>query len=269
MNLCVNARDAMPSGGTLTVETYMVEMKDPPNADDPPPGHWVVLSVGDTGTGIPEEVRPHLFEPFFTTKELGKGTGLGLSTVYGIVTTAGGHIRFTTATGKGTTFRIYLPAASGSKASPSAPAIASPVASSDSATSALTWGIPTVSNKQKPLLLLVDDQDAIRDLSARVLRETGFEVVTASSGNEAIGLLPDVTRPVTMLVTDMRMPGMTGREVASLVRAAHPSVKVLYISGDSEETSSANEAFLPKPFTIDELTDAVIALLGPRTHPDA
>ncbi|WP_439621974.1 PAS domain S-box protein [Gemmata sp.] len=258
MNLCVNARDAMPGGGTLTVETGVTEVAEAQSPDDPPPGRWVVLSVGDTGTGIPEEVRPHLFEPFFTTKELGKGTGLGLSTVYGIAATAGGHIRFTTATDCGTTFRIYLPAAG------AAAGFFPPPGRDGPARPRAADGPPprVAAFADAPLVLLVEDQPAIRELSARVLTETGFEVLAACDGIEALSVLADLSRPPAVLVTDVRMPNMTGRDLADRVRLKHPEIKVLFISGDTEEVSGPNEAFLAKPFNIDELTDAVIGVLG-------
>ncbi|MCE9565321.1 MAG: PAS domain S-box protein [Planctomycetes bacterium] len=267
MNLCVNARDAMPDGGTLTVETGVVEIADTPGPDDPPLGRWVVLSVSDTGTGIPEEVRPHLFEPFFTTKELGKGTGLGLSTVYGIAATAGGHIRFTTATDCGTTFHIYLPtAAMGASLFPAQPVSESldgVAHSAENHTALPPARSPITPIAGTPLIMIVEDQFAIRELSARVLEETGFEVVTAADGLEAIGKLIDLPRPLGVLVTDVRMPRMTGRELADRVRLTYPEVKVLFVSGCTEELSSLNEAFLAKPFNLDELTDAVIAIISP------
>jgi PAS domain S-box-containing protein len=260
MNLCVNARDAMPAGGTLTVETGVAEVTEVQSPDDPPPGRWVVLSVSDTGTGIPEEVRPHLFEPFFTTKELGKGTGLGLSTVYGIAATAGGHIRFTTATDCGTTFHIYLPTAG-------AAAGYFPPPGRDTGPRPRAADAPpppprVAAFADAPLVLLVEDQPAIRELSARVLGETGFEVIAAGDGIEALSVLADLSRPPAVLVTDVRMPNLTGRDLADRVRLKHPEIKVLFISGDTEEVSGPNEAFLAKPFNIDELTDAVIAVLG-------
>ncbi len=275
MNLCVNARDAMPNGGTLTVETGVTESTDLSGPDDPPPGRWVVLSVSDTGTGIPEDVRPHLFEPFFTTKELGKGTGLGLSTVYGIAVTAGGHIRFTTATDCGTTFYIYLPIAPIPIAAGFSPAGSDFEAGVERGASQGAKDLggesiaplvrsPSMPRSDMPLILLVDDQLAIRELSARVLEETGFEVVTACDGLEAIGKIVDLPRPVGVLVTDLRMPGMTGRELADRLRLTYPDVKVLFVSGYLEDMSGANESFLGKPFNLDELTDAVIAMLSIR-----
>ncbi|MFO0824618.1 MAG: PAS domain S-box protein [Gemmataceae bacterium] len=271
MNLCVNARDAMPTGGTLTIETSAVEVGDFPAPDDPPAGEWVVLSVTDTGTGIPEEVRPHLFEPFFTTKELGKGTGLGLSTVYGITTTAGGHIRFTTATACGTTFHIYLPTVvnTASKSVRSGPdAKAEPSSQGTLDSEPLRLPQPTVRpSPDSPLILLVEDQSAVRELSARVLEETGFEVITCADGLEALEKLVDLPRSLSVLVTDVRMPRMTGRELAARVRKSFPELKVLFVSGYTEEVSDPNEAFLAKPFNIDELADAVIALRGAAPPP--
>jgi len=277
MNLCVNARDAMPDGGTLTVETGVVEITETPGPDDPPEGRWVVLSVSDTGTGIPEDVRPHLFEPFFTTKELGKGTGLGLSTVYGIAATAGGHIRFTTAADAGTTFYIYFPmAGTGAGYFTDTPTMAvaeSTTKSEDADCPQHQVGvfapqslphIPMIPQAGSSLILLVEDQAGIRDLATRILEETGFQVVSAGDGLEALGKIVELPRPLDVLVTDVRLPGMTGRELADRVRLTHPEIKVLFMSGDLEEASHPNESFLAKPFNLDELTDAVIAILASR-----
>ncbi|MBA4067000.1 MAG: hypothetical protein C0501_25480 [Isosphaera sp.] len=265
MNLCVNARDAMPGGGTLAVETGVVEVPDPPGPADPPPGRWVVLAVSDTGTGIPEEVRPHLFEPFFTTKEIGKGTGLGLPTVYGIVTTAGGHVRYTTEMGRGTTFRAYFPAPPDEWPAGDHRLTAEEAARADPAAEPVGSG--------RPVVLLVEDQPAVRELSCQVLAGAGFEVVTADDGPDALARLAALPAPPAVLVTDVRMPRMGGRELADRVRAACPGVRVLFVSGFSPETvlpagPTADEAFLAKPFGVDRLADAVRGLVGPATHPD-
>jgi PAS domain S-box-containing protein len=257
MNLAVNARDAMPKGGTLTVETRLTETG---RGGDLPPGRWVVLSVADTGTGIPAEVRPHLFEPFFTTKEVGKGTGLGLPTVYGIVTTAGGHVRYDTAPDCGTTFRVYLPAASDergqrtedrgqkSEEEPNLSSVLCPLSS------------------DCPRVLLVEDQPAVRALAAQILAGEGFAVTEAEDGPDALAKLSALPSPPDVLVTDLQMPRMNGRELADRVRALRPGVRVLFVSGFAPEeilpaSTGANEAFLPKPFGSDELVAAVRGLV--------
>jgi signal transduction histidine kinase/integral membrane sensor domain MASE1 len=266
MNLVVNARDAMPSGGTLTLATDMVEV-GAGDGSDLPPGRWVVFSVADTGTGIREEVRPHLFEPFFTTKELGRGTGLGLSTVYGIVTTAGGHLRYDTSAGRGTTFRVYLPATD------NAPVERDAVS---------RQGRENCGNPSRPdavagngharpapvRVLLVEDVPEVRSLAVQILQNAEFAVTEASDANDAIDKLNGMTVAPDVLVTDLQMPGMNGHDLAARVRNDHPGIRVLFISGYAPESSPRSDApgfgnaFLPKPFSPDELTKAVQGLLG-------
>jgi CheY-like chemotaxis protein len=262
MNLVVNARDAMPSGGTLTLGTDLVEV-DQLDGSDLPPGRWVVFSVADTGTGIREDARAHLFEPFFTTKELGRGTGLGLSTVYGIVTTAGGHLRYETATGRGRTFRVYLPVAAEESTDANESRQQGP------STPAPTASDPFGANgRAKPVrVLLVEDVPEVRSLAVQILEDAEFFVTEAADADEAIGKLGRTALAPDVLVTDLQMPGMNGHDLATKVRAAHPGIRVLYISAYSPETSvraidRPREAFLPKPFSPDELTRAVWGLMG-------
>jgi PAS domain S-box-containing protein len=259
MNLAVNARDAMPHGGTLTVSASLkIDPRNPP--PDCPPTRWVMLSVSDTGTGIPEEVRKHLFEPFFTTKEVGKGTGLGLSTVYGIVTTAGGSIRYETAVGAGTTFHIYLPATEAeweSDLPTTEAAVATPAVEFEKT--------PPARLQTRPVVLLVEDQTDVRALSVRVLESAGYPVIEAESGPMALAKLAKVPVGPFVLVTDILMPRMNGRELASQVRAIRPDVAVLLMSGYAPENILANdtlvdEAFLAKPFSPEELLHAVSTL---------
>jgi PAS domain S-box-containing protein len=248
MNLAVNARDAMPRGGTMTIESRLPVPSDGEFAS----GEWVVLSVTDTGTGIPEEIRPHLFEPFFTTKEIGKGTGLGLSTVYGIVTAAGGHIRYDTQAGKGTTFQVFLPAAHGVE--------------QDSKHPAPSEGKrPQPPEADSPVILLVEDQAEVRKLSAWVLREAGFSIVEAESGPDALAKLETIPAGPLTLVTDVLMPQMTGRELADRVRMLRRDIAILFVSGYTSEQvipsePLPSEAFLAKPFSPDQMLDAVRAL---------
>ena len=266
MNLVVNARDAMPEGGTLTLATDVIEV-GASEGTDLPAGRWVVFSVADTGTGIREEVRPHLFEPFFTTKELGRGTGLGLSTVYGIVTTAGGQLRYDTATGRGTTFRVYLPAA---KEKAAGSEVSSSTAGEDLPRPALGPSTANGSTRATPVrVLLVEDVPEVRALALQILRCVDFAVTEAEDADDAIGKLHAMSDPPDVLVTDMQMPGMNGHELAARIRADHPSIRVLFVSGYAPETppradpsgAGAREAFLPKPFTPDELSRAVRGLV--------
>ena len=272
MNLVVNARDAMPEGGTLTLATDVIEV-GAGEGTDLPAGRWVVFSVADTGTGIREEVRPHLFEPFFTTKELGRGTGLGLSTVYGIVTTAGGQLRYDTATGRGTTFRVYLPAAkdgtddSEAMSSPTAEDHPTPAAPGSPAPDS---SIANSSARATPVrVLLVEDVPEVRSLARQILSGAEFAVTEAEDADDAIGKLHAMSDPPDVLVTDMQMPKMNGHDLAERIRADHPGIRVLFISGYAPETLPradpggvrAGEAFLPKPFSPDELSRAVRELV--------
>ncbi len=251
MNLAVNARDAMPEGGMLTIRTDRVRADDAPLCDitEMPPGTYVMLSISDTGTGIDPEIRSHLFEPFFTTKEKGKGTGLGLSTVYGIVKQSNGHICMTSELGHGSTFRICLPAVAGT-----AESLRSAVQRNTE-----TRGIETI--------LLVEDEDIVRRMAVEILRENGYRVLEAANGNEAIRLNELHPGTIHMLLTDVIMPGMNGQELAKRLTVDRPEMRVLYMSGHtgdaiiSHGTLKAGSAFLQKPFLSDILTRAVRDLL--------
>ena len=276
MNLVVNARDAMPNGGTLTLTTDVVEV-GAGDAADLPAGRWVMFSVADTGTGIREDARAHLFEPFFTTKELGRGTGLGLSTVYGIVRTAGGQLRYETAPGRGTTFRVYLPVAKDesdrdSANKPGTGTHSSPPAAPIQAHPAPGPSVANGTARSAPLVrvLLVEDVPEVRSLASQILQDAEFSVTEAVDADDAMGKLRAMTHPPDVLVTDMQMPGMNGHDLASRIRADHPEVRVLFVSGYAPETSMRagaeghREAFLPKPFSPDELTRAVRGLVHIR-----
>ncbi len=237
VNLAVNARDAMPSGGKLTIETSNVTL-DAEQAGRHAgmrPGDYVLLEVGDDGQGMTPDVLEHVFEPFFTTKERGKGTGLGLSTCYGIVKQSGGWIWVASEPGRGTTFSIYLPRL-GVEAEAFAPAELGP----------LHGGTETI--------LLVEDDPKVREVAVRALRDRGYRVLEAATGTEALSAAESTGDPINLLLTDVVMPHMSGRELAERVRALRPRIRVLYTSGYGEYVSvhhpepGRSVALLPKPF---------------------
>jgi signal transduction histidine kinase/ActR/RegA family two-component response regulator len=251
VNLAVNARDAMPRGGHLTLETRNVVLDEAYGHVHPGivPGAYVVLSVSDTGAGMTEEVKSHLFEPFFTTKEVGKGTGLGLSTVHGIVTQSGGHIEVYSELGLGTTFKIYLPQVR-SEAGPTVP-----TRSHD----AVPRGTETV--------LVVEDEGAVRRLTCRTLEEQGYTVLAAEHPDEALHLDAQHPGAIHLLVTDVVMPGMVGSDLAKRLVASRPEIKVLYTSGYTDDAIvhhgvlDPEVAFLGKPFTPTSLAGKVREVL--------
>jgi PAS domain S-box-containing protein len=233
MNLAVNARDAMPQGGRLIIET----------SESDRPGRWLRLSVTDTGTGMSEEVKAHLFEPFFTTKEVGRGTGLGLATVYGIVEQSGGEISVESELGKGTTFRILFPAVEG-ELEPKPPESPPPRAS----------GGETV--------LIVEDEDAVRKLASSVLRGEGYKVLEGANGQDALSVAAGWSGPIDLALTDVVMPIMGGHEFARRLAKARPETRVLYMSGYSDTeihrlVAAAGIPFLQKPFTRTQLLGKV------------
>jgi nitrogen-specific signal transduction histidine kinase/CheY-like chemotaxis protein len=251
LNLVINSRDAMPHGGKLTIETRSVVLQEEYIWKDPgaKPGAYVVLEVRDTGTGMSTEVQSHLFEPFFTTKEKGKGTGLGLSTVYGIVKQSNGIISAYSEEGQGTIFKVYLPLVDVLVANATPPAEPEKwVAGSET-------------------ILLVEDEQAIRGLMQAVLRMKGYTVLEASDGQEALGMFKGNGDHIDLVITDVVMPRMSGRELASRIVADQPGTKVLYVSGYSEEAVlyqgnfQQGTAFLQKPFTPDSLTRKVREML--------
>ncbi|OGG56641.1 MAG: hypothetical protein A3F84_08440 [Candidatus Handelsmanbacteria bacterium RIFCSPLOWO2_12_FULL_64_10] len=247
VNLAVNARDAMSEGGKLTVETENVSLDEAYVREHPDasPGLHVRLTVSDTGCGIDPEIRPHLFEPFFTTKEAGKGTGLGLATVYWIVTQSGGHISVASEPGEGSTFSIYLPRAED-------PAEAAPSAD---ATVELPRGSET--------LLLVEDDELVRNLVGMILRRCGYAVLEASDGQEALRVSGCHPGPVHLMVADVVMPRMNGHELAQRLTPLRPEMKVLYISGYANDADVRQDALegdihlLQKPFTPEVLARRV------------
>jgi PAS domain S-box-containing protein len=252
LNLAVNARDAMPRGGKLTVETANVHLDEAYARQrvGVQPGPYVLLAVTDTGVGMDEHVKAHVFEPFFTTKEQGKGTGLGLATVYGIVQQSGGFIWVYSEPGRGTAFKIYLPrkAASSQDLEP----------------------VPTRedSHAGSGTILLVEDEEAVRKLASRVLEARGYTVLRAADGLQALDTVERHPGAIDLLITDVVMPRMSGRELADLVRPRRPATKVLYVSGYTDDAIvhhgvlDAGVMFLQKPFTPDSLARKVKEILG-------
>ena len=254
MNLVVNARDAMPNGGRLLLATRNAEIGAAYARQHPgiQSGPFVILTVSDTGTGISEEVLPHLFEPFFTTKEEGKGTGLGLATVYGIVKQSGGYITSKSELGKGTSFEILLPR------------LESKVEEAEGAKE------PESATQGTEKILLVEDNEMVRDLANKVLSNQGYDVSVAKNPDEAIEYSSGFREEIDMLITDVVMPGMGGRELMERIKSSRPGIKVLLISGYtdasfiSEGKLAQGAAFLQKPFSPRTLVRAVRDILdGP------
>jgi PAS domain S-box-containing protein len=245
MNLAVNARDAMPNGGVLTIQTTNVEITGNEFAAEPKPGKYVVLKVADTGIGMDESTRARIFEPFFTTKEPGKGTGLGLSTVHGIVKQSGGHIAVCSQPGSGTAFEVYLREV---REEPQ-PRRVRPV-------QAAARGSETI--------LLVEDESVLRELVRVSLEQSGFSVLSAASGEKALELVANHQGPIHLLLTDVLLPGVKGTEVAQRLQALRPGTKVIYMSGYADSTAGQLEAaacLLRKPFRVTDLTTRVREVL--------
>jgi PAS domain S-box-containing protein len=254
LNLAVNARDAMPHGGKLTIETKNVELDDQYASDHVGvnPGPHILLSVSDNGSGMSEETQLHIFEPFFTTKEVGKGTGLGLSTVYGIVAQSDGHITVYSEVGQGTTFRIYFPHDT------TQPYIATLPPRSV----ALPVGTETI--------LVVEDDRQVRSILRRVLLKAGYRVLLAENGADALALFAAHEGPIHLVVTDVVMPKMSGKELATRLGEIHPELKVLYMSGFTDDALGHHGVlqpgtpFIPKPFTAEQLKTKVRHVLDGR-----
>jgi CheY-like chemotaxis protein len=263
LNLAVNARDAMPKGGTLTIETSNVDL-DQDYAGRRSVvlhGKYVMLAVTDTGSGMDEATRTRVFEPFFTTKEVGRGTGLGLSTVYGIVKQSGGYIWVYSEPGQGTTFKIYLPS------------VDEEVSSSDGHTGQVAAGGAEV-------VLLVEDDEAVRVIGRRILERYGYTVLEAREGRDALRVAGQYPKRIDIVVTDMVMPELSGREVYQRLsstrpglRSTRPGLRVLFVSGYTDDDIvrrglvDASAAFLQKPFTAMHLASAVRAVLDRRDMP--
>jgi CheY-like chemotaxis protein len=245
VNLAVNARDAMPEGGTLTIDTGNTTTDDSYTAAHPglEPGGYVRLRISDTGTGMTNEVIERAFEPFFTSKPKGSGTGLGLATVYGIVTQSGGQVRLYSEPGLGTTVSVLLPATDRVAAEP----VPSP---------------PPAQISGQQTVLLVEDDSAIREVVRRILERSGYQVLTATDSPHAVDLASQ-GHDIHLLLTDVIMPGMLGKEVAAAVLAVQPTVRVLYMSGyaqpilASQGTLEPGIVLVEKPFTEQVLLDRI------------
>ena len=252
MNLLANARDAMPDGGRLVIETTNVAFSTGYVADHPEvtPGPCVRLMVSDTGFGIDEQTRLHLFEPFFTTKGPGKGTGLGLSTVYGIVKQSGGWIRVSSEVGKGTTFEIYLPRID-----------AEPAAAEEKPIAAAEWG-------NNDTVLVVEDEEGVRGLATSVLESLGYRVLSAADGNEALALEAVAEGPIDLVLTDVVLPGMTGKQLAERLKVLRPETRVLFTSGYSQDVIAhhgvldRDVTYIAKPYSPDDLAAKVREVLS-------
>ena len=238
VNLAVNARDAMPAGGRLTIEPATLDLDESyaASAPEPRPGPYVALKVSDTGTGMPQEVIDRAFEPFFTTKPKGEGTGLGLATVYGIVTQAGGNVRIYSEPGLGTTLDVLLP-----------------VTEHDGTEEELPIAEPSRGTGQT--VLLVEDEDALREVTRRLLCRNGYQVLAAADGQAALDLAARRPDGVELLLTDVIMPNMQGREVAEQIGALQPRARVLFMSGYTQGLLGEQGVLEPgvqlieKPFT--------------------
>ena len=251
VNLVLNAREAMPSGGRLTLSTADVEVDAAFAGQHDPmsPARYVTLAVRDQGVGMDEETLGHLFEPFFTTKPRGKGTGLGLATVYGIVRQSGGHITVESTVGQGARFRVYLPRVEAPLDPTSRPTpVAAPAAGTET-------------------ILVAEDERLVRVLAQKVLERAGYRVVVAVGGADALALAERHAGPIHLLLTDVVMPEMNGRELARRLAALRPGVRVLYMSGYADEAVAQHgvldpdTAFLQKPFTPEGLAKKVRGVL--------
>jgi PAS domain S-box-containing protein len=242
LNLAVNARDAMPEGGKLTISTSNVHLSTA-HIERPgvqlPAGSYVMLAMADSGTGMEPEIQSHIFEPFFTTKERGKGTGLGLATVYGIVKESSGHITVDSMPGKGTTFKIYFPVTALPKEAPIV---------------AQTASIPTGGSET---ILLVEDEAALREITCEYLQSRGYRVLTAASGLHALEICRSHEGPIDILLTDIVMPGIRGPELVKAALDMRPSMSVIYVSGyvdrGLESTMERNAVLLQKPYSLADL----------------
>jgi CheY-like chemotaxis protein len=273
MNLAVNARDAMPEGGKLTISTtnIMLDSLFGHGLTNLPRGAYVRLSVRDTGCGMDKETQGRLFEPFFTTKGPGKGTGLGLATVYGIIHQLNGQIVVSSEPGRGSTFDIYLPVgqSTGMPKSASGPSVVHDNArKADAPPAAALLPTAELPHLGSETILLTEDEDMLRNLVKIILRQHGYQVLEARNGNEAIQRAADHEGSIHLLVTDVVMPGVNGRQLAERLRSLRPEMKVLYISGYTDDAivrhgiHEPTMAFLSKPFTPMALVDKVRNVLG-------
>jgi two-component system cell cycle sensor histidine kinase/response regulator CckA len=238
MNLAVNARDAMPDGGRLTLETrnVVLEARDLDLTSGNQPGPYVMLAMSDTGCGMSPAVLAHVFEPFFTTKEVGKGTGLGLAMVFGIVQQSGGCIRVESEVGRGTAFRIYLPEAQGPMIKSGEPS-------------------PTLHARGSETILLVEDDEGVREVATASLELHGYNVITAFDGREALRIAQSRREAIDLVLTDVVMPNVSGSELARALREEYPHSKILFVSGYTRDSVlrdgllDSSVHFLQKPYT--------------------
>lgn len=239
VNLAINARDAMPGGGKMIIETRSVELNDEYVLKHVPvrAGQYSLMAVTDTGVGIPAEVMAHIFEPFFTTKEQGKGTGLGLATVYGIVKQSGGYVWVYSEPGQGSTFKIYLPSIEPEDV--------------------------TKEQQAKKVVLVIEDDDSIRQSTVQALNESGYSVLSATDGAEALAVCQQWPQDINVVLTDMMTSGMSGEDLMGYFAVKYPSVKIVYMSGfvrsrlELENAVCPGAAFLSKPFTVDQLREKI------------
>ncbi|HEY4125353.1 MAG TPA: ATP-binding protein [Rhizomicrobium sp.] len=263
INLVVNARDAMPKGGTVTISTSNETTLEPASLGTAimPPGEYVRIEVADTGTGITPEILTKIFDPFFTTKEVGQGTGLGLATVYGIVKQTGGFITVDSEVGRGTAFRIFLPR---HHVDANAPVV------EDVQQTASTRDVTG-----QDTILLVEDEEAVRSFAARALRMRGYQVLEADGGEEALEIVQNQTQTIHLLITDVVMPNMDGPTLVRAVRRLRPEMKIMFMSGYAEEAFRRNDEkaedlhFLPKPFGLKQLAAKVKEVLSGAMPPAA
>jgi CheY-like chemotaxis protein len=255
LNLAVNARDAMPDGGTLTIRTRNETLQRADAAWAIRPGRYAMLSVSDTGHGMNADTQARVFEPFFTTKPQGQGTGLGLAMVYGIVKQSGGHVWVDSKIDEGTTFTVYLP----QTPTPESPAGPAPRRASVAPHPAHAGGGETI--------LVVDDEEAVRSSTRRALERAGYDVISATDGSDALRLFTEHDGGIHMVITDVVMPGLGGRELVGRLKIMRPVLPVLFVSGYTEEgvrkqgVLDPGASYLEKPFTPDKLLRKVREVL--------
>ena len=247
MNLVVNARDAMPGGGSVTIQTADVELENSALHEEAiVQGHYVMLAITDTGSGMTKEAQRHLFEPFFTTKETGQGTGLGLSTTYGIVKQSKGYIWVYSEPGQGTTFKVYWPRSS-----------------RDVPVSVLSSGVAAPLTAASETVLVVEDEASVRELSTRILGQAGYRVLEAANGDDAERIFADHAGSIDLVVADVIMPGCSGPELLNRLHVQAPALRVLYMSGYTDQSVVRKAGldrglpFVQKPFTAAELVRQV------------
>ena len=252
LNLAINARDAMPCGGTITIRTSNVRLGAAVRPEEPSPGDYVACSVSDTGTGIPNEILDNVFEPFFTTKEVGKGSGLGLPQVLGVAKQLGGGVRIETRAGAGTTVTVYLPRTNEDLV----PTTRGPTEARPD---------PETGDFRRAVVLLVDDDAEVRAATAEMLRYVGHDVVEAGSGREALDRLDQHGDRIDLMIVDYVMPGMNGVEIARLGRLKRPGLPILFVTGFADTAVLAAEAsshhILRKPFYTADLVAKIEGVL--------